>query len=295
MRVNPISHLSAALLLATLSASCGEDRGSDAGPDGELHPWAIQAQNEIPDLLTLHTKVISRTCAPNGGVCHNGKEYPDLHTPGNLLTSVSNPCNRDLTAQPEKVFDGCEPEADTLESGDFRTRIGWIGVDVYDPLTGQVRRPIRLEHAPDEDLRGERARFERKGDLVVRVPGNLWVEAGSKEGYLSDLYLLEYSDYLALSTLVGGDPNGNGVFGAEDPWAEIAPGRPEKSYLWARITGTVPGTRMPLANRPISNAEYVAIACWIETLGSDPGVEQAIDYDGCWYARDPGDYEYVPE
>lgn len=283
------------MLLGAVASSCGEDGGGPSGPDGELHPWAVQARNEIPDALTLHTKVISRTCAPNGGVCHNGKEYPDLHTPGNFVTSVARPCNRDLAAEPESVFDGCEPKGDLLESGDFRARIGWIGPDEYDPFTGQVRRPLRLEHAPEEDLLGESARFERNGELLVRVPENLWVEAGSKEGWLADLYVLEYQDYLALSTLVGGDPNGNGVFGAEDPWMEVAPGRPEKSYLWARITGTVPGTRMPLANQPLSNAEYVAIACWIETVGTSPGVEQAIDYEGCWYARSPTDYEFIPE
>ena len=275
-------------------AACGDEGGGGGGPTGELHPWAIQAQNEIPNALTLHTRVIQRSCGPNAGVCHNTKEYPDLHTPGNFVTAVSRPCNQDLAGEPENVFDGCEPKGDVIDSGSFRAKIGWIGTEVYDPYTGNVGRPIRLSKAPEDDLDGESARFERDGNLLVDVPDNLFVEKGSTEGWLLNLYNLEYPDYLALATVVGGDPNGNGVFGADDGWSEVTPGKPEKSYLWGRITGTVPGTRMPLANTPLSNVEYVAIACWIETIGSNPRIEQSIDYDDCWYARTPTDFEVTP-
>lgn len=48
---------------------------------------------------------------------------------------------------------------------------------------------------------------------------------------------------------------------------------------------------MPLANRPLSNAAYAALACWIEGLdpaaSADP--ERAIDYDNCQYAKAPSD------
>jgi hypothetical protein len=101
-----------------------------------------------------------------------------------------------------------------------------------------------------------------------------------------------------LATLVGGDPNADGVWGADEltpgeRGALVVPGALDRSYLWGRITGTVPGFRMPLANTPITNPGYVAIACWIEGLSAssaerDP--EDLIDYDSCQYANAPVDY-----
>ena len=44
---------------------------------------------------------------------------------------------------------------------------------------------------------------------------------------------------------------------------------------------------MPLANDPISASEYVAIFCWIESIGGHPSPEDRIDYDGCKFAKDP--------
>lgn len=279
--------------LALATAAC-EGSGGSPGPDGPLHPWAEQARLEIPDTLTLHTRVVARSCAPNGGVCHNGKEYPDLHTVGNFVTAVSRPCNMDLADEPEEVFDGCEPEGDVLRAGSYKTRIGRLGPEEYDPYTGSSGRPIRVAEPAPKSFIGADARFERGGDLLVEAEGVLFLAEGATEGWLRNLYNLDYPSYLALASVAGGDPNGNGVYGAEDAWAEIHPGRPEKSYLWARITGTVPGTRMPLANQALSNPEYVAIACWIETIGRSPRADQAIDYEGCRYARAPGDYEWTP-
>ena len=281
-------------LALALVAACDEGGGGSSGPTGELHPWAVTAQAEIPDALTLHTRVIARTCAPNGGVCHNTKEYPDLHTPGNFVTAVSRPCNQDLAAEPENIFDGCEPEADSIEVGNFKAKIAFLGLETYDEFTGNYGRPIRVDKPATKTSNGDDIRFERGGEKIVEGTGLFFMEEGETDGWLLNLYNLDYPSYLALQTVVGGDPNGNGVFGAEDGWAVITPGKPEKSYLWARITGTVPGTRMPLANQALSNPEYDAVACWIETLGHSASVTEKIDYDACWYARTPTDFEWVP-
>jgi len=53
----------------------------------------LEAQRRFPTGLDLHQKVIWRTCTPNGGVCHNAKEYPDLRTPANLASAFEAPCN----------------------------------------------------------------------------------------------------------------------------------------------------------------------------------------------------------
>lgn len=290
-----VSLFTFALGALAMTAACEGDGGSGPrGPEGPLHPWAEQAQAELPDALTLHARVVARTCAPNGGVCHNTKEYPDLHTPGNFVTAVSLPCNMDMADEPENVFDGCEPHGDVIESGTFATRLAWIGAEYYDEETGNFGRPVRLAEPAPKTFNADNVRFKRGGDVLLSADGVFYVEEGETAGWLLNLYNLDYPSYLILQTVVGGDPNGNGVFGAEDGWALITPGQLDKSYLWARVTGTVPGTRMPLGNQPLSNPEYVAIACWIETLGRSAQVTETIDYDACWYARAPTDYEWTP-
>ena len=111
-----------------------------------------------------------------------------------------------------------------------------------------------------------------------------------------DEFVADFVDAV-LATLVGGDPNGNGTWGADEtslPSAALVyPGDLSRSYLWRRITGVPPGSRMPLANTPITNPGYVAIACWIEGLSPDAGdrdAEDLIDYDNCSYAAAPVDY-----
>ena len=80
----------------------------------------------------------------------------------------------------------------------------------------------------------------------------------------ADLYVLETSAS-NFASVIGGDPNRNGVFGAIDapippPATMVAPGSLATSYLWGRLTGTVPGFRMPLANGPVRNPQYIALA-----------------------------------
>ena len=55
------------------------------------------------------------------------------------------------------------------------------------------------------------------------------------------------------------------------------------SYLLQRTLGTVRGTRMPLANEPLNDAEYLALYCWIESLADNDAADAAlpIDYAGC--------------
>jgi hypothetical protein len=182
-----------------------------------------------------------------------------------------------------------------MRAGTFKAKLAYLGAEYYDPVTGNFGRPIRLAEPAPQTFSADDVTFERNGNELLEANGVLFIEEGATSGWLNNLYNLDYPTYLALMGVTGGDPNGNGVFGAEDAWEEVMPGKPEKSYLWARITGTVPGTRMPLANQPLSNAEYVAVACWIETLGQGASVEEKIDYDACWYARTPTDYEWAPE
>lgn len=274
-------------VLAALGAAGCSGGGEDVDPPD--HPWVNEARIEFPTALELHTKVISRSCGPLDGVCHNNKEFPDLHTPGNFVTAVARPCNVDVE-DPEQIFDGCEPPADEVSIGGFRTKLSWIApYDDYDPDTFEPFRLVRFaEPSPVSDDRVAGA-ILRGGSEYLAI--SFSVEQGNTEGRLIELYDLPYQEYQKLATVRGGDPNGNGVFGGEEGWAEIMPGRPDRSYLVGRVTGTVPGSRMPLANQPLSNPEYVALHCWIESIGSHPRPEDRIDYDRCEYARAPLDYE----
>ncbi len=272
--------------LMVLAAGCSGNGEERDPPD---HPWVNEARVEFPTAIDLHTKVITRSCSPLGGVCHNNKEFPDLHTPGNFVMAVTRPCNMDVET-PEEIFDGCEPEGDEVSVGSFRSKLSWIApYDDYDPETFEPYRLIRLSEPAPENRSSVSGSILREGSQYLAV--QFQTEAGSKEARLIQLYNLPYQEYQKLASVRGGDPNGNGVFGGDEPWAEVMPGRPDRSYLIGRVTATVPGSRMPLANQPLSNAEYVALHCWIESIGSHPKPEDKIDYDHCDYAYDPIDYE----
>jgi hypothetical protein len=156
--------------------------------------------------------------------------------------------------------------------------------------------PRDIDHGESKILRDGNTLVDLKGEIYDRngniVPGFLVAQQGQREVMITDLYYLEYRSYLDLQTTRGGDPNGNGRFGSAEPWVLIAPGHPLQSYLVGRITGTVPGTRMPLANERLTDAEYVAIFCWIETLDDSPQPTDPIDYENCQFAHDPISYAF---
>jgi hypothetical protein len=284
----------------------GKDTLVPTGP--VAHPSALEAMEKFPTALELHDKVINRSCSPTGGVCHNSKEYPDLHTFGNLLAAFDKPCNRDKADEPETVFDGCEPDADEIvimRTPEWKTKIAWIGPEEFEQTVDTFttfRRVGLAEPAPQTYDRVE-SKVMRNGRTLVELRGYSWdgvnpgpgvfvTTQGEKEARIVDLFNLEYRTYLELATVRGGDPNANGVFGSDTPMKMLAAGYPLQSYLIGRITGTVPGTRMPLANQPLSDPEYVAIFCWIETLDDDPQPSDAIDYENCRFAHDPTSYAF---
>lgn len=259
------------------------------------HPSVVEARNNLVTVLDLHTTVISRSCGPTGGVCHNGKEYPDLRTTGSLIAALSKPCNKDRFDEPGAIFDGCEVEADELVVTDgpneWITKIGYLGPEEFDDTRQTTYRHLKLADAAPRFMDRPEAIIRRNGQTFVRLPSNLFVEESSKDGRILDTFMLEYTSVQALLQVRSGDPNGNGIFGASQPWETIAPGHPDRSYLIGRITGTVPGTRMPLANHPLLDSEYIALICWIETMGPEPAPRDAIDYDNCQFAKNPISYQ----
>lgn len=283
------------LLVLALSLACP----APVLDDGDAAALKATAQKKFPRVIDMHQKIVARSCAPNTGVCHNTNNYPELSSTSALVQSINGWCNI-ASPDPTQGFDLCERRGDTLVSGSFRSEIaslartddgeGWL-VTLRDPAprTDEIA-PVRFENDARETIFEP---FPEWGVTIAMVEGDnvLTLSIGIEEPFFTEPFIDE-----ALSGLVEGDANENGVFGADeredaegDVATVIAPGSLSRSYLWGRITGTVPGTRMPLANQALSDDEYVAVACFIEGLedGVVPDDDAAIDYDGCEFARKP--------
>ena len=295
--------------LGVLAAACsgGKDESGDDGdsgfvtptPDPNAHAWVQEAQVTYPRLLDLQQKVFSNTCSPNPNVCHNSSNYPQLRTAGATVAAINSPCNVEIPDRTQG-WDNCERPGDVLYAGSsFVTRVAWI--DRIGPQTWRVG----MEQPPEVTASVVPRIVAPDGETILNTEPAGWdVTIALVENTAhamvtvneQDEFLAEFLDAV-LATVIGGDPNENGVWGADDlqgqEGAIVYPGDLSRSYLWGRITGTVPGSRMPLANTPITNAGYVAIACWIEGLSPegehDP--DDLIDYDTCTYADAPVDYE----
>lgn len=299
------------------------------GPSGIVQV----AQARFPTGLDLHVKVMRRSCSPTEGVCHNQKEYPDLHTASNFLAAIGAPCNIQAGTR-EAIFDRCERPGDRMQ---FDTdavhsepvEIAWVdyvpgGPVAYsdgslpdatspglhlifaDPIAtertdfwarGRFIRTFVQPADPSEPASGATVK-----DIAYWTMGTRWWVLEGGKRVMGEVAEWQSKDLEALlaSGIVEGDPNRNGTLGARagDPVAMLVPGDPETSYLVARLRGTmegvaIPGTRMPLANQPLSADEMLALFCFIE--GIDAGglerLDGPIDYARCSFSADPENLE----
>jgi hypothetical protein len=279
------------------SGGSGATSGGSTGTPPDPETALDEAKDTLPTYMALHRTVIARTCTPNEGVCHNDKEYPDLHTPQAMLGAVGHACNLAVEDAID-TFDGCEVKGDRfsfMEYGpnqDWTSEIAWTEEKQSGSVTDiVVHLRDAIPNAYDGGGAGDSGKFLRdypEGTLeLTSVYERITYEAGGTAITLSDFDGMYDGQKAAISGLVLGDPNRNGIFGAEgQKFQLIAPGDPSTSYLLGRLQATVPGTPMPLANQPLSTAEMLAVACWIEGLTPDNAkdVYAAIDYDGCEFA-----------
>jgi hypothetical protein len=277
----------------------------------------LAAQKTYPTGLDVHRKLVMRTCSGTNGVCHNQKEYPDLHTAATFTASIGAPCNVQ-SGSPEGVFDRCERLGDRFRFTEpsFREiEIGW-----FEFIPGETPEGVQ----PDANTPGlhlhlyepvplTQERLNATGTFIrnfIDDQGNVqalsfasydtrWWILGDRKHLFAEVteYQRDTVESLVATGIVQGDQNRNGVFGTRTGTTVplINPGKPEESYLVARLRGymgndPVPGTRMPLANQPPSVTDMLALMCLIE--GLDPTATQwnlssAIDYNKCSYSEDP--------
>ncbi|MCA9704379.1 MAG: hypothetical protein KDK70_00860 [Myxococcales bacterium] len=282
-----------------------ETEGETEGQGVQEAPFIDEARKEFPTYLDLHEKVITRTCTPFANVCHNNKEYPDLRTPQAMLGMLGSPCNLDVE-DPLNTFNGCEPVGDTLRfttgaNQGWETQVAYVLFET-DPVEGGVAAAVL--HLADPIPAGMLDPMVPEGVEILRTTegGMLTVgQLGDAVNYVAGASTVRIDGYatagdeahtLLENDIREADPNRDGVFGAEgDRMHELTPGDPWGSYLLQRLQGNVPGSPMPLANQPLSAAEMVALACWIEGAarpgGDSPHAQ--IDYEGCQYAAEIGE------
>lgn len=295
------------LLLLSFSCACGGDRlegvpvepGPTPGMESEVEsPVMEEAKARFANFVDIQEQVINRSCSPTFGVCHASNNYPDLSSTGTSLGAVMAPCNtenQDVTSG----FDGCERQADVLViDGVSRARIRYLDRIEEGVFRVVLDGSVRIPYGPAwiETAEGD-IRLDARGSTDFPYP-RLMASAsiGGRTAVLSVEVAGDYEEYLAfarqdydpliVSEVQQGDRNRNGIMGADYryPSALLWPGALERSYLYRRLTGTVAGSKMPLANEPLSEAELLAIACWVQSAStalqlSDPW--RPIDYERC--------------
>jgi hypothetical protein len=272
---------------------------------------------EFPDATTLWRAAIIRTCGPNAGVCHNNKQFPDLQTVAGFLATPNQPCNS-IREDPSTIDNLCEPPGDALVIGTtFRTRIGHVSshpdtgtlvVTLHDRVPPEAREPMTIERTTPGI-----------SPIVLPVPPGAIVSVSiDPPALVMRTEVLKYPDDLAAflapsgskpgsrDHVTLGDPNGDGVFGADLGGALVKPGDPMKSYLFLRVLGPLAlGPAQRLSNErapqaeepqmPIANFQYwdqdhalAALWCWITGLKADGSNAAArIDYAHCDTSKVP--------
>jgi hypothetical protein len=287
----------------------------------------LEAQSQFRTGIELHQKVIWRTCTPNGGVCHNNAEFPDLRTPANFVASFGQHCNVQY-GEYQSVYDRCERPGDRfrLSGGGITTgqiEIGWIESIPGPRFEGEGLPPpdspgLHLHLA--DPVPGEQndvnstGQFERTFITGGKVQDFTYAELSTRWyilpgrrhliGNVRDSQQSQVQELLSVG-IIEGDPNRNEIYGARQgtPVHLLEAGSPETSYLIARLRGVmlgedIPGSRMPLANPPFTIAEMLALFCLVEgfpTSGTEADLMRAIDYANCSYSEDPAGLNLLGE
>jgi hypothetical protein len=285
------------LALALALGACG----SDPDPD-PVDEDTAQAMLLYPDLPHLYggDQGIYRGCGPNGGVCHNANEFPNLSSVASIVDNIGRDCNQKRESA-DTLHDMCERLGDVIEISN-----GTLPIEIasFEPVDVQAAIPrtwkLHLRSAPTEvptwhDLKV----FRDSEDPLYHVGYYMQSMAPDLEDPTGRTIILSLSppppnptDYdagAAMSEVLAssgspsdpfeiqvGDPNRNGTFGAERGAKVIKPRDPLRSYLLRRLTDPNAGPLMPRANCCFwTKAALRATWCWI--AGLQPDGANALD------------------
>jgi hypothetical protein len=318
-------NLGLSLLLAVGLVGCASSphgshpggAGGSGGTGGSASDSLDTASAKFPDMQSLWSKSISRTCGPNNGVCHDNKQFPDLQTPTGLLEAVNVRCNQ-LRDDPTSIDNLCEPPGDAIQFGTFQTKIGFITPepDATNPTTLQITLADPIPAGADPKSVSVVRQREGLDAVTMPIPAGavgtlatgtnvltLTLAAMAKTPGPTPTTML--ADFLLPATPTAGaddqvelgDPNQDGVFGATLGGALIKPGKPLLSYLFLRIskpltTGMDTNTKNAMVvepQMPIANFQYwdavnanLALWCWISGMKPDgSNADGPIDYAHC--------------
>ncbi len=248
-------------------------------------PSPQPAASQLPPVGALPTTIsdlfdtrVLPTCSLNGGVCHSGKNYPDLRDLGALEDLVGRPCGVNVDAD---FPDACEPQGDRLVAGALDVGIlradgATITTDAdvpLGPIAGAVVKRTLASGTFMFDASAAR--------LEATAPRTITIRAAPDDvrAFLTPSLPLR-EDHVQPA-----DVNGNGIAGASLGWREIVPGRPERSWIVARLWDTSANPElMPRQCRAWDDDATRALACWIEGLRPDrSNVFADIDYARCTF------------
>jgi hypothetical protein len=271
---------------------------NDAGPGADTGSSRATASAEVlyPDLSSLHDQAMSRTCALNNGVCHNSKQYPDMHTPTDLMGYVGQRCNAQVDKRAD-FRDPCEPPGDHLVVAGIDAEIATADQSPSDAPQGGAKQvtlnfATPLAAAPKVDPAASVS--IHRGALVFAMDGahvsaatatsvtlDLSNAAGETRFFLDDR-VYPWTDLM----LRVADVNRNGKLGASLGVSLVVPGDPAKSYVMMRILDDTLGELMPVVCRAWSEAATRALGCWIkglkvDTTGAVTNGFDPIDYSKC--------------
>lgn len=240
-----------------------------------------------------------RGCGPNGNVCHNARQYPNLNSLGAVTLTVNQPCNQ-LQDDPTRIDDWCERQGDIVRIGDARLELAYFQrLAEATEMQGERWLMVVNGEVPmldrDTNISVVRAREGRSDDYLLGFDRRkLSADPMRPNALIIQLDTNDENEQRALAraglpaetnAIQFGDPNRNGLYGRLLGNALVVPGHPEKSYLMRRLVDPSAGPIMPLANCCFwSKQSLRALWCWIAGLNADGS-----------NARDPIDYRVCPD
>jgi hypothetical protein len=251
---------------------------------------ASSLPREPHDVVELFTTRMLPTCSLNNGVCHNANNYPDLRNVATLADLVDLPCGRD---QALELRDACEPPGDHLVAAGgvdvvvfravFDETAGVATITTASDVASGVLSSVELRRGADSarvfDGSGSGATFDATAPRTITV--HLAAATPAAQTFFEPKLPLREDRIWAA------DVNGNGIAGATSGWREIVPGRPDKSWLVARLwNAELDPELMPRQCRAWDDAATRALGCWIENLKTDErgalmNFFDPIDYANC--------------